>query len=53
MFVAFAATASQTAFTFIIPSKVGAELPLNGYTGVVSGVLKAGTGTARVTEVTA
>ena len=52
--VAFAATSSATAFTFIIPANQGFEGPLKGYTGDISGILTGGasTGTAKVTELT-
>lgn len=49
--VAFAATASGTSFSVVVPSKTAYEVPLNGYNGVVAGVLDSGTGTARVTEI--
>ena len=54
LFIAFAATASLAAFTMMIPGKGSWELPLNGYTGIVSGIWSsAGAGNAMVTEVTA
>lgn len=50
--VAFAATASAAAHTILIGSNQSKEFSLNGYTGVVSGQLEGGSGTALVTEVT-
>ena len=52
LYVAYAATASPTAFTFLVPPNTGYEGPLKGFTGVISGVLEAGSGNARVTELT-
>ncbi len=50
--IAFAATATATAFTYSIPANATLELPLNGYTGVISGIWNAVNGNARITEVT-
>lgn len=50
--VAFAATASATSFTHFVASKQAVEIPLGGYTGVVSGIWEGAGGFARVTEVT-
>ena len=50
--VAFAATATATAFTVLIPGNGQWSGDLNSYTGDVSGLLESGTGNARVTEVT-
>ena len=52
LYVAFAATATATAFAVLIPGNGQWESVLNGYTGVISGLLESGTGNARVTEVT-
>ena len=50
--VAFAATATTSAYSVVIGANNQWSGPLNGYTGVVSGILPGGTGNARVTEVT-
>lgn len=52
LYVAFAATASASAFTAAIGANQSVLFPSEGYTGVVAGVLSSGTGNARVTEVT-
>lgn len=52
LYVAFAATATATAYAVLIPKNGSYETPLNDYTGVISGILSAGTGNARLTEVT-
>lgn len=52
LYVAFAATATASAFTVLIPKAGAWESALNGYTGVISGILASSTGNARVTEVT-
>ena len=52
LYVAFAATATTTAFTVAIGANGSVPFALNGYTGVVSGILSSGSGNARVTEVT-
>lgn len=54
LYIAFAGTATTTAFTALLPGKGSWELPLNGYTGVISGIWSAaGAGNAMVTELTA
>jgi hypothetical protein len=50
--IAFAATATATAFTHLIPSKQTLVLDLNGYTGDIAGIWEAAGGNARITEVT-
>lgn len=51
--VAFAATATLTAFSILIPANGNYVGSLDGYTGVVSGIWKgAGSGNAVITEVT-
>ena len=52
LFVAFAATATASAFTVLIPGNGSYESEVGDYTGVVSGILASGTGNARVTELT-
>lgn len=52
LYVAFAATASATAFTYKLGGGATVELPLNGYTGVVSGIWATANGNARITEIT-
>lgn len=52
LYIAFAATATATAYTIPLAKGQTWEGVLNDYTGVVSGILAAGTGSARVTEVT-
>lgn len=52
IFVAFAATASSTAFTVELPNNQVFSTPLNGYTGAISAIKPSGSGTVRVTEVT-
>ena len=50
--VAFDATATATAFTVLLAAGAHYEAPLDGYTGVVSGIWQsAGSGAARVTEI--
>lgn len=51
LFVSFAATATSTAFAALLPKNTAWASELNGYTGVVSGILMTGTGNARLTEV--
>lgn len=48
LYVALAATASATAFTYKLAA--GASQSITGYGGPVSGILDTGTGTARCTE---
>jgi len=50
--IAFAATASDTAYTVLIPRNSQWESSLNGYTGAISGIWFAAVGSARITEVT-
>ncbi len=50
--VAFAATASVAAFSFQLAANGIYESPINGYTGIVSGIWAAVNGSAKVTEVT-
>ena len=50
--VAFAATASATAFTALLPGKSLYESDLNDYTGIISGIWEAANGFARITEIT-
>lgn len=52
LFVAFASTASPTAFSVLIPSNSFWAGSLDGYTGEISGVLSSGAGNARITEIT-
>lgn len=51
-YLAFAATATTSAYTLRIAGNSSGKLSLNGYTGVISGIRGAGTSTLRVTEVT-
>ena len=50
--VAYAATATTAAFTFLVPANSGFEGPLQGYTGDISAIHALGTGAAKVTELT-
>lgn len=52
VYVAFAATATTTAFTVRISPNQLWESTLNGYTGDVSAIRASGSGPVRVTEVT-
>src|SRR3990167_8860329 len=52
LLVAFAATATTTDYSVLIPGNGQWESVLNGYTGDVAAILESGTGSARVTEVT-
>ena len=52
LFVAFAATASATAFTVVIGASNTYVSPVNGYTGIISGIWNVANGNARITEVT-
>lgn len=52
LYVAFGAVASATAYTYPVPSGQTKEFPLNGFTGAIHGVLSAGTGNVRITEIT-
>lgn len=51
VYVAFAATATITAYTMEMPNQTSWEQPKDGYTGDVSAIVGAGTGTVRVTEI--
>lgn len=50
--IAFAPTATQTAYTIQVPSQGVYESDLNSYTGDVSVITVSGTGSVRVTEIT-
>ena len=50
--IAFAAAATATDFTYKVGGGATVELPLNGYTGDVSGIWESANGNARVTEIT-
>lgn len=51
--IAFAATATATAYTILLAQNVEYQGPLNDYTGAVSGIWQnAGSGNARITEIT-
>lgn len=52
VYVAFAATATTTAYTMRVSGNNATRLTLNGYTGVISVIRSAGSSTLRVTEVT-
>ena len=52
LYLAFAATASATAFTVEIAANAEYESVLNSYTGVISGIWSAVNGSAKVTEIT-
>ena len=52
LYVAFAATATTGAFTFIISSNGTYISPVDGYTGVISGIWNTANGNAQVTEIT-
>jgi hypothetical protein len=51
LYVAFAATATTSAFSFIISSNATWIGNMNSYTGVVSGIWSAVNGNAQVTEI--
>ncbi len=51
-FIAFAGVASATSYTIALAGGQSVALPLNGYTGIITAILSAGTGNIRVTEVT-
>ena len=51
LYVAFAATASTTAFTVLVPSHQTYHSLLNGYTGIITGIWDLANGSARVTEI--
>ncbi len=52
LFLAFAATATVSAFTLPLAANGIYESPVNGYTGVISGIWSAVNGSALVTEIT-
>lgn len=53
LYLAFAATASPTAFTILLPAGGSYESALYDYTGAISGIWSSANGFAYVTEVTA
>ena len=54
LYVAYAGTATTTAYTTQVPSQALFELPTSpDYTGIITGVWAAANGAARVTELTA
>jgi hypothetical protein len=53
LYIAFAATASTSAYSFQLPANAGYEAHLSDYTGVISGIWSAVNGAAKVTEITA
>lgn len=52
LFIAFAATATLTAYTVSVAGGMVYEGVLNDYTGVVSGIWSTANGNARITEIT-
>lgn len=52
LYVALAATASATSFTYKLAAGDTIELPSPGYTGIVTGIWASATGSARLTEMT-
>lgn len=52
VFVAFAATATSSAFTYELGGNSTFDGPLNDYTGVVSAIRAASSSNVRVTEIT-
>ena len=52
LFVAFAATATATAFTVAIAGNNTYQGQMDDYTGIVTGIWSAANGSARVTEIT-
>ena len=52
LWLAFAATASKTAFTVTLAANAEFETDLQGYTGIITGLWNVATGNAQVTEVT-
>lgn len=52
LFLAFAATATQTAYTVSVAGGATYVSPINSYTGVISGIWATANGNARVTEIT-
>lgn len=53
LFLAFAATATVSAYTVLLPRNSQWGSVLDGYTGVVSGIWSTAIGNAAVTEITA
>lgn len=51
VFVAFAATATATAYTYKIPANSNVDGVLNDYTGIVTGIWNTATGNAIITEI--
>ncbi len=52
LYIAYAATASLTAYTTQIPANSLFEMPLPAYTGAISGIWASANGNARITELT-
>ena len=52
LYIAFAATASVTAFSVLLPKNGEWASVLNSYTGAISGIWSSATGSARITEIT-
>lgn len=52
LYVAFAATATTAAYTFLVPSMGTFVGPLNSYTGQVTGIWSTANGNAVITEIT-
>ena len=52
LYLAFAATASTTAYTVHVASQNLYVSPLNTYTGIITGIWTAANGNARVTDIT-
>jgi hypothetical protein len=52
LYIAFAATASITAYTVQVPANSSYQLPAPVYTGAISGIWSAANGFARITELT-
>jgi len=50
--IAYAATASATAFTELIAAKQQSKSSIDGYTGDISGIWEAANGFARIAEIT-
>lgn len=52
LYVAFAATASASSYTYQLQAGDILEMPAPGYTGIVTGIWASATGNARVSEMT-
>lgn len=52
LYLAFAATATTAAYTYLVAAGQTYTGPVNGYTGIVTGIWSAANGNAIVTEVT-